>query len=146
MLFVIWSALTASGTADAADSPYAGSAVCGSCHEEEYARFQQYSKKARSWHSVEVMAPKLTPEELRGCYACHTTGYGKGGFVDYASTPQFADVGCETCHGPGAAHVAADGDPAAITRAPTQEDCQTCHNESRVKAFNFKPLIHSGAH
>lgn len=129
----------------AAVSPYVGSKKCAECHEREYAAFQQYSKKARSWEHVAVMAPKLTPEEVRGCYACHTTGYGKGGFTDYADTPHLADVGCETCHGPGAAH-AESGDPAAVKRTPTREDCLTCHNESRVKAFNFKPLIHSGAH
>lgn len=90
-------------------NPYVGSDACGDCHEEEYGRFQEYSKKARSWRSVEIMAPKLTPDELRECYACHTTGYGRGGFVDYASTPHLADVGCETCHGPGAAHAAEGG-------------------------------------
>lgn len=127
-------------------NPYMGSAACGDCHEEEYGRFQEYSKKARSWRSVEIMAPKLTPDELQECYACHTTGYGRGGFVDYASTPHLADVGCETCHGPGAAHAAEGGDPDLIRRGPSQEDCRTCHNDSRVKAFNFKPLIHSGAH
>lgn len=150
ILMLIASALAAPGTAFASDSsadgPYVGSAVCGTCHEEEYGRFQQYSKKARAWHSVEVMAPKLTPDELRECYACHTTGYGRGGFVDYATTPQLADVGCESCHGPGAEHVAAGGEPASILRSPAQDDCLTCHNASRVKAFNFKPLIHSGAH
>lgn len=131
--------------AAAADGPYVGSKQCASCHQEQYDTFQKYSKKARSRQSVSLMAPKLTDEELRGCYACHTTGYGKGGFTDYQSTPQFADVGCETCHGPGAAH-AENGDPAAIRRSPAREDCLVCHNESRVKAFNFKPLIHSGAH
>ena len=130
----------------AAENPYVGSKRCASCHEQEYTRFQQHSKKARSWNSVVTMAPKLTQQELEGCYGCHTTGYGKGGFVSYKDTPHLADVGCETCHGPGAAHVQSEGDPATITRSPTLEQCMVCHNENRIKAFNFTPLIHSGAH
>jgi hypothetical protein len=127
-----------------AASSYVGSAACQPCHAGEYEKFQKYSKKAKSWKSVATMAPKLTPEELRGCYECHVTGYGKGGFVDYAATPQFADVGCETCHGPGAAH-ADSGDPSLIGK-PTMATCEGCHNASRVRSFGFKPLLHSGAH
>ena len=145
LVLLLCAPLLAPAPAGAADSAYIGSKQCAQCHPRQYDTFQQHSRKARSWHSVSVMAPKLTPDELQSCYACHTTGYGKGGFKDYESTPQFADVGCETCHGPGAAH-AESGDPASIQRLPSREDCLVCHNENRVKAFNFKPLIHSGAH
>lgn len=124
---------------------YVGSKACGECHEEEFQRFTAHSKKARSWESVEVMASDLTQEELRGCFDCHTTGYGKGGFISHDATPHLADVGCETCHGPGAEH-ADMGDPSLITRTPTLDDCRRCHNADRVQNFDFKPLIHSGAH
>lgn len=124
---------------------YVGSKACGECHEAEYARFQKHSKKAHSWESVKVMASDLTQKELANCYECHTTGYGKGGFRSYESTPELADVGCETCHGAGAAH-ADGGDPSLIRRVPEVEQCQVCHNAERVQDFDFKPLIHSGAH
>lgn len=125
---------------------YAGSKACADCHEEQYERFEKHSKKAHSWDSIKVMASDLKPEELKGCYDCHTTGYGKGGFVDYETTPHLADVGCETCHGPGAAHIEEGGDPDLITLRPDVASCESCHNKSRIKDFNFKPLIHSGAH
>lgn len=128
----------------AASNGYVGSAACKDCHEGEYARFMKYSKKAHSQKGIETMANKLTPQELQSCYECHTTGYGKGGFVDYKTTPHLGDVGCETCHGPGAVH-AETGDAKAIAK-PSMDTCQTCHNESRVKSFGFKPLVHSGAH
>lgn len=124
---------------------FVGSANCASCHEEEFASFKTHSKKAKSWNSVQIMATKLTEAELKECYTCHTTGYGQGGFVSYETTPQFADVGCETCHGPGSLH-AETGDPATIIKLPTKESCMTCHNEQRVKAFHFKPLRFGGAH
>ncbi|MCG8532689.1 MAG: cytochrome c family protein [Desulfovibrionales bacterium] len=129
----------------AASAEYVGSAKCGECHEEEHGRFMKYSPKAHSWESIKVMAPKLTTEEQQECYECHTTGYKKGGFVSYEETPELADVGCETCHGPGAAH-AEDGDPELISRKPDPEDCVVCHSAARVNDFGFKPLVNSGAH
>lgn len=126
-------------------SDYVGSKACADCHEEEYQKFQKHSKKAKSWESIEIMSSDLKDEEERQCYECHTTGYGKGGFVSIEETPHLSDVGCETCHGPGAEH-ADMGDPEYITRTPEVKDCETCHNSSRVEDFNFKPLIYSGAH
>ncbi|WP_457571663.1 multiheme c-type cytochrome [Desulfovulcanus sp.] len=127
-------------------SAYVGSKACAECHEQEYNNFVNYSKKAKSWQHIQVLAPKLTTEELKGCYECHTTGYNKGGFISYEKTPQLSDVGCETCHGPGKKHIDAGGDPDLIKAKVSQEGCSSCHNEKRVKAFNFKPLIYGGVH
>ncbi len=61
---------------------YVGSDVCQKCHEKEYDSFMKYAKKSKSYESIERVKKGLTAEEIRGCYACHTTGYGKpGGFV-----------------------------------------------------------------
>ena len=38
------------------------------------------------------------------------------------------------------------GDPSLIKRDLSIEDCETCHNQERVSAFNFKPLLYGGAH
>lgn len=128
------------------DAGYIGSKSCSQCHEQQYKNYTAYSKKAHAWEAVAIMKPKLKENELRQCYECHTTGYGKkGGFVSKESTPDLADVGCETCHGPGAAH-AASGDPKLIARRPSTQTCAQCHNSQRVQDFNFKPLIFSGAH
>ncbi|MES9996548.1 multiheme c-type cytochrome [Desulfovibrio aminophilus] len=130
----------------AGQSSYVGSKTCAQCHEQEHSRFSKYSKKAHSWKSIAVMRKKLTTQELQGCYDCHTTGHGKnGGFVSIEQTPDLADVGCETCHGPGSVH-AASGDPKDIRRTPELADCQICHNAERVADFRFKPLIAAGAH
>lgn len=129
-----------------AETSFVGSKACAECHQEEYDSFLKFSKKPHSFQGVEKMRSDLKPEELKSCYGCHTTGYGKpGGFVDAKSTPDLAQVGCETCHGPGSAHVA-DGDSATITRKPTLESCGRCHNAERTGEFNFKPLLYSGAH
>ncbi len=142
---VCWVAVFASqGVAQ--DAVFVGSAACADCHPEQYENFNAYSKKAKSWESVEVMRSNLQPDEVRECYECHTTGYGQpGGFVSHEETPELAHVGCETCHGPGSVHTEY-GEADAIVLVPTMESCMVCHNESRVQSFNFKPLIYSGAH
>jgi hypothetical protein len=130
-----------------AEGQFVGSAKCGECHEKEYNKFITYSKKSKSWHSIEIMASDLTPDEIEECYDCHTTGHGQpGGFVSIQATPHLADVGCETCHGPGKAHVEADGDPSLIKRKPTESECVKCHNSERIQTFHFRPLMHAGAH
>jgi len=130
----------------AAAGGYIGSKACSECHDEQFENFSKYSKKAHSRHSVEIMASDLTQAEVNSCYGCHTTGYGKGGFKDFESTPELGDVGCETCHGPGGEHAESGGDAALITRTPALATCESCHNAERVEDFNFKPLLFSGAH
>lgn len=130
-----------------AENSFVGTAACKDCHEEEHENFTKYAKKAHSDRSVKLMASDLTEAELAGCYGCHTTGYGQpGGFVSYEKTPHLADAGCEVCHGPGYEHVESGGDADLIKGKLSMDDCVGCHDESRVKAFNFKPLLYGGAH
>lgn len=125
---------------------YTGTEACAPCHEDQHANFVKYAKKAKSAAHIKVMAKKLPPEEVKECYACHTTGYGKpGGFESFEKTPHLADAGCEVCHGPGSAHIDSGGDTKLIAR-PKLEDCAVCHGSERVANFNYKPLLHGGAH
>jgi hypothetical protein len=125
---------------------YVGSITCKNCHEKEFKSFINYAKKSKSFESIERVKKGLTEEEIRGCYFCHTTGYGKpGGFVSVENTPELKNAGCEVCHGPGGLHVKTK-DPRYITRKMTMKDCESCHISERVRAFRYKPLIHGGAH
>jgi len=125
---------------------YVGSDVCQKCHEKEYDSFMKYAKKSKSYESIERVKKGLTAEEIRGCYACHTTGYGKpGGFVSVEKTPHLKNAGCEVCHGPGELHMKTMN-PQYIKRRLSVEDCEVCHIEERVRAFRYKPMIHGGAH
>ena len=133
--------------ASAEDKVFVGSNACKECHEAEYSTFKKYAKKFESFESILSMKSKLTPDEFISCYECHTTGYGeKGGFVSEEKTPELKDAGCEVCHGPGSLHVELDGDPDEINHDLSIKDCTKCHNENRVNAFNFKPLLFGGAH
>jgi len=125
---------------------YVGSDACKDCHETEYKNFVAYAKKAHSYESIKEMKKGLTEAEFRRCFECHTTGYTKpGGFRSEQETPQVKNAGCEVCHGPGSLHIET-GEPEDIKRHMTAKDCEACHNAERVEAFDYKPLIHGGAH
>ncbi len=125
---------------------YVGSEACGGCHEAQYTSFTANSKKAHSYENIRKMQKKLAPEEFRGCFKCHTTGYGEpGGFVSIEETPALKNPGCEVCHGPGSLH-AESGDPADLTGRVSLETCAKCHSSERVAAFGFKPMLYAGAH
>lgn len=125
---------------------YIGSQACNECHEEQFKSFKAYAKKAKSYNSVKKMLHSVTADELKKCYECHTTGYGRpGGFVSEAKTPHLAEVGCESCHGPGSLHAQSQARK-DIRAKLSAKDCESCHNSERVSAFNFKPLIYGGAH
>ena len=126
---------------------YVGSQVCSDCHPQEFENYSKFAKKAHSSHSIKIMASDLTQEEIKGCYGCHTTGYGQpGGFVSFEETPDLANAGCEVCHGPGSLHAEYGGDMEYIEHDLDIEMCTSCHNAERVGAFNFKPMLFGGAH
>ena len=126
---------------------FTGNEPCGECHPDQIESYDKYSKKRHSGQSVRRMAGELTEAEVKSCFGCHTTGYMKpGGFVSFETTPEMADLGCETCHGPGSEHVDSGGDPELIKGKLAVEDCEICHNAERVNNFNFKPLLFGGAH
>ena len=72
------------------------------------------------------------------CITCHaeegeSLGHTEHGRASNPRTP-IAGRGCETCHGPGKAHVDADGDPTKIRSFPKMASrdvtavCMTCHD------------------
>jgi hypothetical protein len=131
---------------DSRPRAYVGSDACIECHEVEYENFTKYARKSRAFQSLQKMKKGLTSEELKECYVCHTTGYGKpGGFISLEQTPELKDAGCEVCHGP-AGHHAETEDPDDLTAKVTIEICGTCHTQERVTAFRYKPMVHGGAH
>ncbi|MDD2388440.1 MAG: cytochrome c family protein [Desulfobacterales bacterium] len=130
----------------AIDNGYVGSTSCQPCHKAQYENFQTYARKSKSFDSVRKMSNGLTPDEIKNCYTCHCTGFGKaGGFISEDKTPELKDAGCEVCHGPGQRHIKTRN-PDHILKEVTIQICQECHTEDRVTSFRYTPVIHAGCH
>jgi hypothetical protein len=109
---------------------FVGSDKCGECHSQAYKTWAGTTHA----HATDSL---VTPPNSRGsiarhydpeCLSCHVTGWEPqqyfphdSGYLSLEKTPSLQHNGCENCHGPGSAHVAAEsgeGNPsdAAIAR------------------------------
>jgi len=133
---------------------FVGSQACKSCHETSYDVWKK-SGHAKAYRTlVEVDPPRIYDPE---CISCHVIGWHpqehfrfQAGFASVEETPQLIDVGCEDCHGPGGAHVAAEqgADSAlqqqlqkamVISKEDSQKDqCRTCHDLDNSPDFEFE--------
>jgi len=109
---------------------YVGSDACRTCHASEHAGWSGTA------HASAVAT--LDAEDRGGeaaCLACHTTGAGRdGGFTSRGETPELAEVGCESCHGPGLVHVAR---PAAGFGKVSVDTCIACHDVANDPDFDY---------
>lgn len=127
---------------------YVGTKKCGTCHPRELASWRE-TRMAKAFDYLKPGAAreakvkaKLDPQKDyttdKSCVACHTTGFEKqGGFVDMATTPDMAGIGCEDCHGAGSdylplmrnkAYKRAALVAAGLVDPITKEQCASCHN------------------
>lgn len=124
---VLLAALLAPASALAAD--FIGPENCKACHPAAYEAWKE------SQHSRAASA--LSPKQQKDgrCLSCHSPEGGKG----------HADVGCESCHGPGQfyapKYVMKDSE---LSRAvgmvdPSEKQCLKCHdaNAPSLKPFKF---------
>ena len=102
---------------------YVGAGGCGGCHGEKFVTWW-WTGHANAYSSIASVAPAAR----QSCLPCHTTGYGQGsGFADIATTPYLSNVGCENCHGPGAAHKYGEHDLVHPIVSIAAEVCGGCH-------------------
>lgn len=124
---------------------YVGSNACRDCHAKEFETWQA------SPHAHAVTTLEKAGKQGNGdCLGCHTTAYGKpGGYPAGGvpeSSPDFARVGCESCHGPGGDHVGESArrvgtilslgdkcDSCVILKV-----CGTCHDQANDPGFEFE--------
>jgi hypothetical protein len=91
---------------------FVGSAKCKDCHQEAYDVWAN-SKHA---HATETLEHATPPRQFDAeCVSCHVVGWSPQDYFPYTTgyesldkTPHLVGNGCENCHGPGGAHVAAE--------------------------------------
>ena len=124
---------------------YVGSDTCESCHPQEFATWSA-SPHARARASLEAKGA----DQEASCLKCHTTGFGQpGGFAAPAAAgahPDLARVGCESCHGAGAAHVQPDAEKVGTILSLGDkcdscvilQICGGCHDDANDPGFEFE--------
>ena len=157
------------------DHGYVGSKKCKMCHLKEYKSWEQ-TKMATAFDTLkpgaraeEKKAAGLDPDKDYSadaeCVPCHSTGHGEsGGFVDIATTPDLAGVGCEMCHGPGETYLQpehmslknkeykkADLVAVGMVGEITIKQCENCHNSKSPfvgedYVFDFEANKEEGTH
>jgi hypothetical protein len=110
---------------------FAGTATCRSCHSGAHATWQD-SAHARAYQTLVTAGHDKDPD----CVGCHVVGLGtQSGFRSLDSTPHLKDVGCESCHGGGAAHAKA---PSRSKMPRTgAESCAACHVPEHSPNFDY---------
>jgi hypothetical protein len=134
--------LTPGLMATAENTAYAGEASCERCHAQA-AQIWHGSNHAHAYATLEKAGHALDAD----CVGCHTVGWQEpGGYQQPAAVGFLENVQCESCHGPGKAHVA---DPKAPYPEPVQEEangrsigssealCRKCHTEDRSPQFVY---------
>ena len=118
---------------------YVGNAACASCHESETAQWET-TAHARAKETLEAADKDQVPE----CQSCHTTGFGfRTGFATAATTPDFWQVGCESCHGPGGAHVEDTAAPYGII---VEDACTPCHTSHDSPDWDYETYLPKTVH
>jgi len=121
-------------------SPVHAATECRTCHGNVY----------RGWlatphaHALETLVGRneqYNPE----CVGCHTTGYRKGGFVSFETTPQYKGVQCVSCHGPMKGHIELHSGRQETSEVEamkgaevTKYTCMGCHTPERDDDFDFE--------
>lgn len=121
---------------------YAWAGSCKACHGAVYEAWHE-TKHART-------ISRLSQDELKtDCVGCHVTGPKQ--VVTEGTAHVNASVQCESCHGPGRAHIeaatAGAAKPGHVVRSPDQRLCESCHNDKspHYRGFYFtalKGLVH----
>lgn len=120
------------GVPRAPSEGFAGTKTCGSCHSGAHEVWRK-SAHAHALATLEKDGHDADPD----CVGCHVVGLDcKGGFQARFKTPDLADVGCESCHGPGAKHSAK---PEQVPMGKVgARSCMPCHNANASPNFDFE--------
>jgi len=129
---------------------FVGSQACCECHE---AAFEKWTTTPHHKATASIAFPGERSSIARHfdpeCLSCHVTGWNpqnyfpyKTGYIDFGKSKPLHGNGCENCHGPGAAHVAAENGDATVDEQPLEllrkrmqlplhkahERCLECHD------------------
>jgi hypothetical protein len=125
---------------------YAGTQSCMQCHLGA-TKVWHNSGHARAFATLVNFQADADPN----CISCHTVGFGtaSGYRREAGANSPFVNVGCESCHGPGAEHVKMHrfgGQLNTHFRPVGAGDCQKCHHGEFSRPFDYTTFWPDIAH
>ena len=156
---------------------FVGSDKCGECHTKA---FEIWSQTPHAHATDSLVKPPNTRGDIARhfdpeCLSCHVTGWDpqqfhpfESGYLGLEPTPLLKHNGCENCHGPGSAHVAAEEGGAKLAPADiatrrgemklplaagvAERKCLECHDDDNSPDFHdegafakyWKKVEHAG--
>ena len=125
---------------------YAGTEQCLACHPGAAAVWKS-SAHAGAFATLTGRNADADPK----CIGCHTVGFGAAsGYRREFGAARLADVGCESCHGPGSLHIRQRQGDSSVNftfRPLAAGDCIRCHYGEFSRPFVWDqmwPLIQHG--
>ncbi len=113
-----------------------GTSTCIACHVEAGKVWQQ-TKHPLAYKALEAEGKQYHLD----CVGCHVTGWKvPQGVCRIDQTTGREEVGCESCHGPGSAHVAAPK-KTNIARRVDEKTCVGCHDRENSPHFDFEQYV-----
>jgi hypothetical protein len=103
---------------------FASSAACALCHKPQT---EQWSATAHAFAMLTL--ENKGRERDPACLRCHSVGFDQPGGTRNLQTAvtYFANVGCESCHGPSVKHIRTQ-DKTGTTRKVPEAVCRGCHS------------------
>jgi len=140
---------------------FVGSETCGECHQKAW---DKWSTTPHAHATDSLVRPPNTRADIPRqydpeCLSCHATGWDpqkytpfESGYLSLTQTPKLQHNGCENCHGPGSAHVAAENGEGTdeqrdklrqsmrllIAGGAAENKCRECHDEDNSPDFTHK--------
>lgn len=113
-----------------------GSQACVGCHAPAEAMWRK-TKHPQAYASLQAVGKQYHLD----CVGCHVTGWkARQGVCRIDESAGREEVGCESCHGPGSAHVETPL-KTNIARAADANVCVTCHNHENSPHFDFDAYV-----
>ncbi len=121
---------------EAGQPHFVGDEACRDCHEEAFPIWEK-SKHHEALKTLEQKGKGLHLD----CVGCHVTGWQQpSGVCRIDKLEGHGQVGCESCHGPGSAHVE-DPDHVKADSRREAKVCTGCHDRENSPAFDFEKYV-----
>jgi hypothetical protein len=118
---------------------YGSTEGCGLCHRRELDQWKT-TEHAHALETLKTQGRDRAPE----CLGCHLTGFLAPGGTHNLKTALtfFANVGCESCHGPSVTHIRSPSSHKGTSRRVPALVCLGCHTPDQSRGdFDYVAAV-----